>query len=99
MGRASDILIGIRGANRPRVQASKGNSSMSNTAPAIRDLSASELADISGGAINVDFELYGVRFRFVGGDNWQSGCFADGDSFGCTTVAPAVYTSSGPLPK
>lgn len=68
--------------------------------PAVRALDASEIAGVSGGAINADFSIFGIRLMFRGGDYWQSVCVADDESYGCvTSVGGKLYTSSGPVPK
>lgn len=66
----------------------------------LRDLSASELSDVTGGAINGQVTAFGLTWFFHGGDGWQSICIADDQSYSCATeVGGKSYTSSGPVPR
>lgn len=66
----------------------------------IRELSATEVSDVAGGAINIDFKVFGIRFMFFGGDDWQSMCVAGDSTYSCvTSVGGQTYTSSGPVPQ
>lgn len=70
------------------------------TAPrAMRELTAEDAAGVSGGAYDIEFDLFGLTFIFRGGDGWDVGCVANSQSYGCvTTVGGQTYTSSGPRP-
>ena len=66
----------------------------------LRALSASELSDVNGGAINFRFTFFNRTWIFHGGDGWQSICVADDQSYSCATdVGGKSYTSSGPVPR
>lgn len=67
---------------------------------ATRELSIAELFDVSGGAINAQFTLFGRTWFYSSGDGWQSICVADEETYNCVTnVGDRTYTSSGPVPR
>jgi hypothetical protein len=71
------------------------------SANAMRDLSACEMAEVAGGAIDLDFEFLGLRIFLRTGDGWGYMCVANQSTYNCTTsVGGQTYTSgaqAGPV--
>jgi hypothetical protein len=72
----------------------------STEAPGLRKLSATEIGDVAGGAISLDFEFLGLRIFLRADDYYALVCVADSQTYSCAGMMSdgTPISGSGPVP-